>query len=159
MGLYQDYFNLAAGFYTSEHLGRFCGLYKNAEKGKRLYEQWYQMFLDGEALQVIAEMKRDVDELSSKDDGWEHINYFSNNADRMSYDQYRADNLPIGSGKVEGSCKFVVGKRFKGSGMRWKRADNEKVLRARMAKINGYLERHYYPTPQSYTFHCPEKAA
>lgn len=146
-------------YHASEHLGQFCGLYKNPEKGQQRYRQWYQMFLDGEALQVIAEMKSDVDELSSKHEGWKHINYFSNNADRMNYYQYREENLPIGSGKVEGSCKFVVGKRFKGSGMRWKTADNEKVLRARMAKINGYLESHYHPNPQSYTFHCPQKAA
>ena len=89
----------------------------------------------------------EINELSSKDNGWEHINYFSNNADRMSYEQYRAEDLPIGSGKVEGSCKLVVGRRFKRSGMRWKRANNIKVLRARVAKINGYWERHYRPTP------------
>jgi len=146
-------------YHASEHLGHFCGLYKNPEKGQQRYDGWYQMLLDGEVLQVIAEMKLDVHELSSSDEGWKHINYFSNNADRMSYDQYRDENLPIGSGKVEGSCKFVVGKRFKGSGMRWKKADNEKVLKARMAKINGYLESHYHPTPQPYTFSCPKKAA
>jgi len=146
-------------YHASEHLGAFCNLYKNLPKGQRHYEQWYQMFLDGEALQVIAEMKGELKELSSKDEGWKHINYFSTNADRMNYQQYREENLPIGSGKVEGSCKFVIGKRFKGSGMRWKRADNEKVLRARMAKINGYLDSHYQPTPQSYTFSCPQKAA
>jgi len=77
----------------------------------------------------------------------------------MNYHQYRAENLPMGSGNVEGSCKYVVGKRFRGSGMRWKKADNEKVLRARMAKINGNLESHYHPTPQSYTFQCPQMAA
>jgi len=60
---------------------------------------------------------------------------------------------------VEGSCKFVVGKRFKGSGMRWKKPDNEKFLKARMSKINGYLESHYQPSPQPYTFSCPKKAA
>jgi hypothetical protein len=146
-------------YHASERLGEFCGLYKNPEKGQQRYEQWYPMFLDGEALQVIAEMKGDLKELSSKDEGWKHINYFSNNADRMNYHQYREENLPIGSGKVEGSCKYVIGKRFKGSGMRWKKSDNQKVLRARMAKINGYLESHYHPTPQDYTFQRPQKAA
>ncbi|MBT8406475.1 MAG: UPF0236 family protein [Deltaproteobacteria bacterium] len=146
-------------YHASERLGEFCGLYKNPEKGQQRYEQWYPMFLDGEALQVIAEMKGDLKELSSKDEGWKHINYFSTNTDRMHYHQYREENLPIGSGKVEGSCKYVVGKRFKGSGMRWKKADNQKVLRARMAKINGYLESHYQPTPRDYTFQHPQKAA
>jgi hypothetical protein len=146
-------------YHASEHLAEFCNLYRNLEKGQRRYEQWYPMLLDGEALQVIAEMKSDLDDLSSKDEGWKHINYFSTNADRMHYHHYREENLPIGSGKVEGSCKFVIGKRFKGSGMRWKKADNQKVLRARIAKINSYLESHYLPTPQHYTFSCTQKAA
>ncbi len=58
-------------YHASEHLGQFCALYKNSEKGQRRYEQWYQMFLDGEALQVIAEMKGELNELSSKDEGME----------------------------------------------------------------------------------------
>jgi hypothetical protein len=146
-------------YHASEHLGEFCRLYRKEEKGQQHYRSWRKMLLEGEVLQVIAEMKTDLSELSSKDEGWKHINYFSNNAQRMSYDEYRAANLPIGSGKVEGRCKFVVGKRFKGSGMRWKKADNEKVLRARLAKINGYLEPHYRPNPHSYTFSCPRQAA
>jgi hypothetical protein len=117
------------------------------------------MLLDGEALQVIAEMRSYKDELSSQDEGWKHINYFSTNADRMHYHHYREENLPIGSGKVEGSCKLVIGKRFTGSGMTWKKADNERVLRARLAKINNCLESHYRPSPQQYTFSCPQKAA
>lgn len=43
--------------------------------------------------------------------------------------------------------------------MRWKKADNEKVLKARIVKINGYLESRYHPIPQSYTLSCPKKAA
>jgi hypothetical protein len=146
-------------YHASEHVGEFCRLYRNVDKGQARYRRWVGMLLEGEALQVIAEMKTDLPELCSKDEGWKHINYFSNNAGRMDYDTYRAANLPIGSGKVEGSCKFIVGKRFKGSGMRWKKADNSQVLRARLAKINGYLEPHYRPKPQSYTFSSPKVAA
>ena len=117
------------------------------------------MLLDGEVLQVMAEMKSAVDQLSSPKEGWGEYGYFQNNAERMKYKEYRDAGLPIGSGKVEGGCKYIVGKRFKGSGMRWKKQDNEKVLRARMAKINGYLETHYKPTPRSYTFLPVEEAA
>lgn len=147
-------------YHASEHLGEFCAVYKDSDKGRQRYKGWRTMLLEGEILQVMAEMKAEVSELSSSDEGWKHIGYFRNNAPRMCYDQYRQANLPIGSGKVEGSCKFVVGKRFKGSGMRWKKADNEKVLRARLAKLNGYLESHYRPAPRSYLFSNPsEKAA
>ena len=146
-------------YHASEHLGEFCSLYKKPEKSRSRYELWNKMLLDGEALQVIAEMKSVVPELCSTDEGWKHINYFINNVDRMRYDEYRQAGLPIGSGKVEGSCKFVVNKRFKGSGMRWKKADNVKVLRARLAKLNGYLEPHYCPSPRPYSPIKPEQRA
>ena len=146
-------------YHATEHLGDFCKLFKDPEKGQECYQRWYRMLLDGEVLQVMAEMKNATEQLSSPKEGWGEYGYFQNNAERMKYQEYREAGLPIGSGKVEGGCKYIVGKRFKGSGMRWKKEDNEKVLRARMAKINGCLEAHYQPTPHSYTFSLLEKAA
>ena len=52
----------------------------------------------------------------------------------------------VGSGLVEGSCKFVA-KRFKGNGMRWKPQDNIRVLRVRVEKLNGNLHRYFQPQP------------
>ena len=36
-------------------------------------------------------------------------------------------------GLVEGQCKFVVARRFKGNGMGWRAHDNRCVLRTRLA--------------------------
>ena len=69
----------------------------------------------------------------------------------QSYKEYRDHGFPIGSGLVEGSCKFVDGKRFKGSGMRWKMAENEKVLKVRLAKMDGFLPNLFTPKPQEWT--------
>ena len=147
-------------YHATEHLGDFCKLFKDVERGQERYGQWYQMLFDGEVLQVMAEMKRSsMDQLSAPEEGWGEYGYFQNNVERMKYSEYRDAGLPIGSGKVEGGCKYVIGKRFKGSGMRWKRQDNKKVLRARMAKINRYLEPHYSPKPRPYSFISTEKAA
>ncbi len=138
-------------YHASEHLGKFCGLFIDEKRGKGSYDNWYTMLLDGEVLEVISEMKEEVKELTETDKGWKHINYFKNNIDRMNYDEYKEAGLPIGSGLVEGNCKFVIGKRFKGSGMRWKRADNIKVLRTRLAKLNGTLPDYFKPQPQQWT--------
>jgi hypothetical protein len=108
------------------------------------------MLLDGQALQVTQEMRRRADTVADRDSAIREINYFKNNLSRMDYDTYRAQGFPIGSGLVEGSCKFVVGKRFKGSGMRWKRQDNVRVLRARVEKLNGNLHRYFRPQPQKW---------
>jgi hypothetical protein len=45
--------------------------------------------------------------------------YFTNNAARMRYDQYRVKNYLIGSGTVESSCKQIVTQRLKCSGAQW----------------------------------------
>ena len=108
------------------------------------------MLLEGQALQVTQEMRRRADTVADRDSAIRQINYFKNNLSRMDYDAYRAAGLPIGSGLVEGSCKFIVAKRFKGSGMRWKRQDNIRVLRVRVEKLNGNLHHYFHPQPQKW---------
>jgi hypothetical protein len=138
-------------YHATEHLGAFCTLMKDPAKGQKRYTGWAKMLLDGEVLQVIAEMKEALKETSNRSEGVKEINYYLNNRDRMKYKEYRDNGYPIGSGIVEGACKFVVGKRFKGSGMRWKKADNEKTLKVRLVKLNGLLPSYFVPKPQSWT--------
>lgn len=138
-------------YHAGEHLGTFCNLMKDPKKGKKRYEGWIKMLLDGEVLQVIAEMKEAKKDTTNRSEAVKEINYYLNNRDRMKYKEYKDNDYSIGSGVVEGACKFVVGKRFKGSGMRWKKADNEKVLKVRLAKLNGLLHDYFVPNPQIWT--------
>lgn len=48
------------------------------------------------------------------------ITYFTNQLPRMNYFDYRAKNLPIGSGVTEAACKTLIKQRLCRSGMRWK---------------------------------------
>ena len=140
-------------YHASEHLAQFCNLIESPNRAKQKYAIWRTMLLEGEVLQVITELKDEMESISDKDEGQKHINYFTNNEKRMEYDFYRKQGFPIGSGVVEGACKFVVGKRFKGSGMRWKKKDNENVLALRIAYLNNYLSRYFqskYPCIELY---------
>lgn len=139
-------------YHASEHLRDFCKLFKDEQKGDRQYQSWRRMLLEGEVLQVMAEMKVAIPTLNDVGAGWREYRYYQNNCDRMRYAEYREAGYPIGSGQVEGSCKFVVGKRFKGSGMRWKKSDNECVLKARLAFLNDRLAGHFEPSPKPYSF-------
>jgi hypothetical protein len=47
------------------------------------------------------------------------ITYFKNQKHRMCYEQYRAMNLPIGSGVTEAACKTLVKQRLCQSAMKW----------------------------------------
>jgi hypothetical protein len=52
-------------------------------------------------------------------DAQDAMTYFTHNAARMRYDQYRAADYLIGSGTVESSCKQIVTQRLKCSGAQW----------------------------------------
>jgi len=111
------------------------------------------MLYDGEILQFFHELNQAIEEkISNKHEALKHYNYFKNNKERMHYDEYRNKEYPIRSALVEGTCKLVVGKRFKGNGMRWKKKDNESVLKVRLAIINGILEGVFKPTPKNFAF-------
>ncbi|HEU5117736.1 MAG TPA: hypothetical protein VFT74_14000 [Isosphaeraceae bacterium] len=45
--------------------------------------------------------------------------YFENQVHRMDYPRYVACGWQIGSGPIEAACKSVIGRRLKGTGMRW----------------------------------------
>jgi len=137
-------------YHASEHLAAFCELLPEGKQAARRYQRWRAMLLEGQAIQMIAELRRWAERTTDRGEAIKEIEYFKSNLSRMEYDRYRDEGLPLGSGLVEGSCKFLVGKRFKGSGMRWKRADNTRVLKARLAKINGTLQRHFAPRPQKW---------
>jgi hypothetical protein len=63
--------------------------------------------------------------------------HISKNQHRMHYDKLRRDDLPIGSGAVEGAVRNLVGMRLDGPGMRWGRDRSEKILHLRCIHLNG----------------------
>jgi hypothetical protein len=59
------------------------------------------------------------------------IGYLDKSQDRMRYDQYRAQDLFIGSGVIEAGCKNVIGQRLKQSGMFWTERGANAILALR----------------------------
>jgi hypothetical protein len=66
----------------------------------------------------------------------EQVTYFTNQAPRMAYDQYRAAGWDIGSGMVESACKHLIAAREKGAGMRWSEAGAQAVAAVRVLLAN-----------------------
>jgi hypothetical protein len=69
-----------------------------------------------------------------------NLDYFRTNRHRMQYDRYRRLKLPIGTGAVEGSCKFVVQSRFKKPGARWSERGLRQMLDLKLARLNNQWE-------------------
>jgi hypothetical protein len=65
------------------------------------------------------------------------FNYLHANRHRLDYPTARRLGLPIGTGRIESSCRHVVQQRCKLSGMRWKPDHVRALLNARCADLNG----------------------
>ncbi|HEY6845543.1 MAG TPA: ISKra4 family transposase [Terracidiphilus sp.] len=63
--------------------------------------------------------------------------YFHRNRDRMRYNDYLAQGLPIASGSVEGACKNLIKDRMERSGMRWTQLMAEAVVKLRALYLSG----------------------
>ena len=59
------------------------------------------------------------------------IHYFQRHAHRMNYPHLRRRHLPIGSGVVEGTCRWLVSDRMKRTGMRWDKDGGQAILTLR----------------------------
>ena len=71
------------------------------------------------------------------------INYFQENKTRMDYKGYREMGLPIGSGTVESSCKHVIVKRLKQSGMIWAPSGAKGMLQIRSSLKSHRFEQDF----------------
>lgn len=75
------------------------------------------------------------------------IRYISTNEEQMRYDVFRERGYDIGSGAVEGACKYVVGNRLKQSGMIWNRQGSSSILALRITWLNERWEQLWEKKP------------
>jgi hypothetical protein len=68
------------------------------------------------------------------------VAYFDARRTQMAYAAFTREGLPIGSGAVEGSCKYLVSARCKQAGMRWSGDGLDTVLALRCWVLNGRLD-------------------
>jgi len=112
-------------FHACEHVSDVCKeLYgEGSEECAQHFQRWRMMLLGGGVETFLAEVKqllaqggrgtKKVDFLQGQ------IDYFRDNRERMRYDEYRGQRLPIGSGTIESACKNVIAGRMKRGGMTW----------------------------------------
>jgi len=74
---------------------------------------------------------------SHSEEARQAVTYFTNNAARMKYDQFRAAGYLMGSGTVESGCKQIVTQRLKKPGAQWDVDGAVQTAKARAAWLSG----------------------
>lgn len=109
---------------------------------KRWVNKRLKQLIAGKVEAVIGSLS----ELSSSNADVTHeiennITYFTNNKERMRYNEYREKGYHIGSGIVESACKHVVGQRLKQAGMTWSVEGADAIIQLRILWKNGEWNR------------------
>ena len=142
---FDDYEKLVDFYHTGEHLSKAAAALfgKKNPKAKDWYNVYRVKLLEQEdgASSVIRSMVyyRNTLRLSKsrQDDLAKEQTFFRRNKHRMTYADFRARGLPIGSGPVEAACKSIVKTRLCRSGMRWSREGGQRILNLRCYAKSG----------------------
>jgi hypothetical protein len=124
-------------FHACEHVSGICKeLYgEGTEAYEQRFERWRVMLLSGGVERFLLELKCILEEggrgTKRADFLQGELDYFTDNRQRMLYDVYRTQRLPIGSGSIESACKNVIGGRMKRGGMTWSPAGADGMVQIR----------------------------
>ncbi len=109
-------------------------------EGEELYKRWIQAVWSGQVATILTELETrsaalgpPPSECADSDPRklvFESLRYLKNNADRMRYDDYRRQGLPIMTSAVESVIK-MMNKRVKGSEKFWSEPGAEAILQLR----------------------------
>jgi hypothetical protein len=109
-------------------------------EGAEVYQRWIQAVWSGRVATILTELEErsavlglPPSECADSDPRqlvFESLRYLKNNADRMRYDEYRRQGLPIMTSAVESVIK-MINKRVKGSEKFWSEQGAEAILQLR----------------------------
>ncbi len=113
---------------------------RSQAEGAAIYQRWIQAVWSGEVATVLPELASRSTELGApladcvdsdpRKLVFETLRYLTNNADRMRYDAYRRQGLPIMTSAVESAIK-MINRRVKGSEKFWSEPGAEAILQLR----------------------------
>lgn len=126
-------------WHALEHAWAFAQL--RYGEGSTRADQWVHDIAEqlraGKVQDVIASLRRMRPKTVEVRDSLQAlIRYYSENAERMRYDEYLRLGYGIGSGAVESAHKQVVHARFRQAGMRWSEAGARRLLALRLLLLN-----------------------
>jgi hypothetical protein len=109
-------------------------------EGEAVYQRWIQAVWSGQVTTILTELEARCaalgpppSECADSDPRklvFESLRYLRNNAERMRYDDYRRQGLPIMSSAVESAIK-MINRRVKGSEKFWSAPGAEAILQLR----------------------------
>jgi len=117
---------------------------KDANRTEAFVRQYLARLLTGPANQVAASIRRHATLKKMTRKARKPVdmccNYLLKYQDYLRYSEYMAEGLPIATGVIEGTCRYLVEDRMGITGARWGLEGAEAVLRLRAIRCSGDWE-------------------
>ncbi len=126
-------------YHATEYLHELVNILFSGSEADRKFARWKKELRDGGIDKIIARASKLCSE-KNREAAEKKLNYFRKNIEGMRYGEFRKKGCFIGSGVIEATCKTLVGKRCKQSGMFWSEQGAENILTLRVARKNGDYE-------------------
>jgi hypothetical protein len=118
---------------------------EGSEELKAWVEELKALLYGGKAAALVERLRHWLQQVPSNGPGTKGrrqalaalIGYLEPRLAMMRYDEWRAQDLVIASGQVEGAVRHIVGERMDCAGMRWLQGKGEALLHLRCIEING----------------------
>src|SRR5438270_5360370 len=109
---------------------------------KGLYKRLRGLLKEGKGRDVIAELKVLAPKEPDDSPMWREIRYLTKHSDagRLRYNSFRRRGVPLGSGAIESTIRWVINLRLKGNGIYWTEDNAEAVFQLRAAVVSGRWE-------------------
>lgn len=121
-------------------------IFADEEKGKAFFKECEEYLMKGniETIEQILVQLRDKQQLEEKRAFVDaKLTYFISNKEKMRYEKFKERGFCIGSGAIESANKYVVQRRLKLPGMKWKENNANYMAHLRAEYINGDMDKHY----------------
>lgn len=120
-------------FHAAERLAELAAAWDGpgTEAAETRFKTWAHRLKHEGGAAMLEELRSLTPLKRLRDQHRETTTYFENQVHRMDYPTYVKKGWAIGSGPIEAACKTVIGRRLKGTGMRWSPAGADAMAHLR----------------------------
>jgi hypothetical protein len=148
-------------YHAVAHLWRAADAYGN--NNGRTPQQWFQrlrhQLRHGYVHRILKELSYLLQYRSTPESAKSVLSqvhdYLHTHFAHLQYRSFKRMGLPIGSGMVESTCKWLIQQRFKGVGMRWSETGFNHLLHLRLAWANHRFDTLFADHSLAPTLHSP----
>lgn len=132
----KNYTHLVDLFHLSEYFGKAVTAWCQDGSTKEAIDHLKEMAVNKGIQSVIKKLRKELKVHPEHDGIKACLQYIKNRPGQFEYKKAREQDLPIGSGKVEGSHRHLIQKRLKKPGTWWKRENAAHMADLRTLRAN-----------------------